>query len=57
MEIFLKLSLKGVPKKVLITDGNPAYPAIIEEIEIKHQLCIFHIIKNHHNKSSVGGYS
>ena len=51
MEIFLKLSLKGIPKKVLITDGHPAYPAIIEEIGIKHQLCIFHIIKNHHDKS------
>ena len=51
MEIFLKLSLKGIPKKVLITDRHPAYPAIIEEIGIKHQLYIFHIIKNHHDKS------
>ncbi len=51
MEIFLKYSLEGLPKKVLITDGHPAYPAIIERICIKHQLCIFHIIKNHHDKS------
>ena len=51
MEIFLKYSLKGLPKKVLITDGHPAYPAIIERICIKHQLCIFHIIKNHNDKS------
>ena len=51
MEIFLKRSLKGIPKKVLITDGHPAYPAIIEKIGIKHQICIFHIIKNHHDKS------
>ena len=46
MEIFLKYSLEGLPKKVLITDGHPSYPAIIERICIKHQLCIFHIIKN-----------
>ncbi len=51
MEIFLKRSLKGIPKKVLITDGHSAYPAIIEDIGMKHQLCIFHIIKNHHDKS------
>ena len=51
MEIFLKYSLEGLPKKVLITDGHPAYPAIIERICIKHQLCIFHVIKNHHDKS------
>ena len=25
------------------------YPKIIDKIGIKHQLCIFHIIKNHHN--------
>ena len=51
MEIFLKYSLEGLPKKILITDGHPAYPAIIERICIKHQLCIFHIIKNHNDKS------
>ena len=51
MEIFLKYSLEGLPKKILITDGHPAYPAIIERICIKQQLCIFHIIKNHQDKS------
>ena len=51
MEISLKYSLEGLPKKVLITDGHPSYPTIIERICIKHQLCIFHIIKNHHDKS------
>ena len=51
MEIFLKYSLEGLPKKILITDGHPAYPPIIERICIKHQLCIFHIIKNHHYHS------
>ena len=51
LEIFLKYSLEGLPKKILITDGHPAYPAIIERICIKQQLCIFHIIKNHNDKS------
>ena len=51
LEIFLKYSLEGLPKKILITDGYPAYPAIIERICIKQQLCIFHIIKNHNDKS------
>ena len=46
IEIFLKYSLKDLPKKLLITDGHPAYPSIIEKICIDHQLCIFHIIKN-----------
>ena len=45
LEIFLKYSLEGLPKKVLITDGYSAYPGIIEKICINHQLCIFHIIK------------
>ena len=51
LEIFLKYSLEGLPKKILITDGHMAYPPIIERICIKQQLCIFHIIKNHHDKS------
>ena len=46
IEIFLKYSLEGLPKKTLITDGHMAYPAIIEKICINQQLCIFHIIKN-----------
>ena len=51
VEIFLKYSLEGLPKKVLITDGNLMYPPIIERICIKHQLCIFQIIKYHNDKS------
>lgn len=51
MEIFLKYSLEGLPKKILITDGHIAYPPIIERICIKHQLCIFHIIKNQYDQS------
>ena len=51
VEIFLKYSLEGLPKKVLITDGHTMYPPIIERICIKHQLCIFHIIKHHNDKS------
>ena len=51
MEIFLKYSLEGLPKKILITDGHTAYPPIIERICMKQQLSIFHIIKNHHDQS------
>lgn len=51
IKIFLKYSLDGLPKKVLVTDGHPAYPDIIEQVCIKQQLCIFHIIKNHHTDS------
>ena len=51
VEIFLKYSLEGLHKKVLITDGHLMYPPIIERICIKHQLCIFHIIKYHNDKS------
>ena len=51
VEIFLKYSLEGLPKKILITDGHIMYPPIIERISIKHQLCIIHIIKHHNDKS------
>ena len=51
IESFLESSLEGLPKEALITDGAPAYPDIVDKIGIKHQLCIFHIIKNHHSKS------
>ena len=51
VEIFLKYSLEGLPKKILITDGHIMYPSIIERICIKQQLCIFHIIKYHNDKS------
>jgi len=49
---FYKIThLEGLAKKILITDGHPAYSVIIERICIKHPLCIFHIIKNHHDKT------
>ena len=51
VESFLESSLIGLPKEAIITDGSPAYPEIIDNIGIKHQLCVFHIIKNHHTKS------
>ena len=35
MEIFLKYSLEGLPKKILITDDHSAYTRIIERICIK----------------------
>lgn len=48
---FLNSSLSGLPKIALITDGAPMYPKIIDEMGMKHQLCVFHIIKNHHTNS------
>ena len=51
VESFLESSLAGLPKEALITDGAPAYPDIIDKIGIHHQLCIFHILKNHHSKT------
>ena len=35
IEIFLKYSLEGLPKKAPITDGHPADPTIIEKICLK----------------------
>lgn len=51
VESFLDSSLANLPKEAIITDGAPMYPEIIDKIGIKHQLCVFHIIKNHHTKS------
>ena len=48
---FLESSLFRLPKEALITDGASIYRDIIDKMEIKHQLYIFHIIKNHHSKT------
>lgn len=53
VESFLESSLSGLPKEALITDGAPSYPDIVDKIGIRHQLCIFHIIKNHHTKTYI----
>ena len=41
----------GLPKEAIITDGDRMYPEILEKIGVKHQICIFHVIKNHHDDS------
>lgn len=51
VESFLESSLSGLPQIALVTDGAPMYPEIIKKIGLKHQLCIFHILKNHHDYS------
>lgn len=51
VESFLESSLSGLPQEALITDGASMYRDIIDKLGIKHQLCIFHIIKNHHTKT------
>ena len=51
VESFMESSLSGLPKIALVTDGASMYPEIIKKIGLKHQLCIFHVIKNHHDKA------
>ena len=51
VESFLESSLSNLPKIALVTDGASMYPEIIKKIGLKHQLCIFHILKNHHDNS------
>ena len=51
VEAFLESSLMGLPKEAIITDGSSMYREIIDRIGIKHQLCVFHILKNHHSKT------
>ena len=51
VEAFLESSLFGLPKEALIRDGASMYRDIIDKMGIKHQLCIFHTIKNHHSKN------
>ena len=47
----MESSLSGLPKIALVTDGATMYPEIIKKVGLKHQLCIFHVIKNHHDNS------
>ena len=46
IEIFLKYSLENQKRKILITDGNTAYPDIIKRLNMKQQKCVFHKIQN-----------
>ena len=43
---FMSDSLEGLPLKCIITDGDPSYPKIIDELDAKHQLCQFHLMQN-----------
>jgi transposase len=46
---FLKnLQTWGLMPRIVITDDSNLYPAVLAEVwpEAKHQLCVFHIIKN-----------
>ena len=48
MRSFLNnLKTHGFQPKIVISDGSPLYPAVIEELwpEAKHQLCVFHLLK------------
>jgi transposase-like protein len=49
MERFLsRLKRSGREPDVVITDGSSLYPAVLAELwpEAKHQLCVFHVIKD-----------
>ena len=43
---FLTESIGGLEIDTIITDGYRAYPKIIEELGLKHQVCVFHKMKN-----------
>jgi hypothetical protein len=48
MRAFLNnLKTHGFQPKIVISDGSPLYPAVIEELwpKAKHQLCVFHLLK------------
>jgi transposase-like protein len=48
MRAFLEnLKRHGFEPKVVISDGSPLYPAVLEELwpKAKHQLCVFHLLK------------
>ena len=48
MRAFLNnLKIHGFQPKIVISDGSPLYPAVIEELwpKAQHQLCVFHLLK------------
>jgi len=42
---FIKESTKNKPLKAITTDHVPEYKNIMDELNVKHQLCIFHFYK------------
>lgn len=53
MRRFLKnLRAWGLRPEVVVTDGSNLYPALLAELwpEARHQLCIFHVLKDLHKK-------
>ena len=43
---FLTESIEGFEIDTIITDGYRAYNSIIEDLGLKHQVCVFHKMKN-----------
>lgn len=43
---FLEPIVKENKIKVIVTDGAPAYPTIMEELGVEHKLCNFHKMQN-----------
>ena len=50
VEKFLKESTANKNKIAITTDLDPKYPAIIQKLGFKHQLCIFHAKKSLNNQ-------
>jgi hypothetical protein len=48
----LMLQYWGFTPKVVVTDGSPLYPAVLQEVwpDAKHQLCVFHVLQDVTNK-------
>ena len=42
---FIRESRKNTPLKAITTDHVPEYKNIMDELKVKHQLCIFHFYK------------
>jgi len=42
---FIQESTKDKPLKTITTDHVPEYKNIMDELQVKHQLCIFHFYK------------
>ena len=51
VEAFSRIIIIRIAKRSINYDGASMYRDIIDKMGIKHQLCIFYIIKNHHSKT------
>ena len=43
---FLEPLIKEFEIEIVVTDGHNMYPSILEELGVKHKLCIFHVMQS-----------